>query len=62
MTGMRRMVDGRGEIRALAEARIAALDTQIATLKTARTALARLARECGSGGAGPCPIVDAFGE
>jgi len=41
--------------------RCAALDTKIAELKDARTALARLASECAEGRAGPCPIIAAFG-
>lgn len=53
-------VDDRPSIRALAELRIAALDQQIRLLKASRTALARLAHQCGSGDAGPCPIVEAF--
>src|SRR4051812_29837412 len=28
--------------------------------KAARVALSRLARECGSGSSGPCPIITAF--
>jgi len=50
----------RPAIHALAEARIAALDAQISQLKSARASLSRLARECRSGSAGPCPIVEAF--
>ncbi len=50
----------RARAHALAEARIAALDAKIAELQTARTGLARLARECGSGKAGPCPILAEF--
>jgi MerR family mercuric resistance operon transcriptional regulator len=30
-------------------------------LQAARESLAKLARECGKGGSGPCPILDAFG-
>ena len=37
-----------------------ALDAKIAELQTARAALQRLAHDCGSGGAGPCPIITAF--
>ncbi|MGE0370702.1 MAG: MerR family DNA-binding protein [Gammaproteobacteria bacterium] len=44
----------------LATERIRALDTRIAELKAARDALSRLARECGHGSAGPCPIITAF--
>ena len=53
-------VDDRPSIRALAERRIAALDEQIRLLQSSRTALTRLARQCGSSDAGPCPIVEAF--
>ena len=53
-------VADRPSIRALATQRIAALDVQIRRLQEARTALNRLARECGSGAAGPCPILEAF--
>ena len=50
----------RARARDLARERIGALDAQIADLTRARTALERLAHECGSGGAGPCPILTAF--
>ena len=50
----------RARAHALATERLAALDAKIAELTTARTALERLARSCGTGGAGPCPILDAF--
>jgi MerR family mercuric resistance operon transcriptional regulator len=52
--------DDRARARALARERIAALDAKIAELVQAREGLARLARECGSGSAGPCPILTAF--
>ena len=52
--------DDRARARALARARIEALDVKIAELVQAREGLARLARECGSGSAGPCPILTAF--
>lgn len=52
--------DDRARARALARARIDALDVKIAELVQAREGLARLARECGSGSAGPCPILTAF--
>lgn len=52
--------DDRARARALAGARLAALDTQIADLERARSALRRLASECGSGRSGPCPILTAF--
>lgn len=46
--------------RALAGARIAALDAEIAARVTARDALKRLARDCRAGTRGPCPILAAF--
>ena len=52
--------DDRPRARALATERIAALDAKIAELQEARTALARLARDCASAEAGPCPILMAF--
>ncbi len=52
--------DDRTAARALAEARIAAIDEKIATLKTMRAALKNLAADCAKGGDGPCPILDAF--
>ena len=52
--------EDRGRARALAEKRIAALDAKIAGLQAARAGLRRLAHECGSGTAGPCPILAAF--
>jgi MerR family transcriptional regulator, mercuric resistance operon regulatory protein len=50
----------RARVRALAAARIAALDEKIAALAEARGALARLAADCASGKRGPCPILQAF--
>jgi MerR family mercuric resistance operon transcriptional regulator len=50
----------RARVRRLAQARVEALDSQIAQLRSARDALSRLARECGGGGSGPCPILTAF--
>lgn len=50
----------RAAARALAEARIAAIDEKIATLKTMRAALRNLAADCARGGEGPCPILEAF--
>ena len=44
----------------IAMLRIEALDAKIAELQRARNALARLARECGSGDRGPCPILASF--
>jgi MerR family transcriptional regulator, mercuric resistance operon regulatory protein len=52
--------DDRPRARELARERIAALEAKIAELTAARDALRRLARECGSGGAGPCPLLTAF--
>jgi MerR family transcriptional regulator, mercuric resistance operon regulatory protein len=52
--------EDRARARALAAARIDALDDRIAELKRARASLARLARECGAGGKGPCPILASF--
>ena len=50
----------RPRARARARSRIAALDARIAELRRARQSLARLARECAAGEAGPCPIIAAF--
>ncbi|MEI9852304.1 MAG: MerR family DNA-binding protein [Sphingomonas sp.] len=52
--------DDRPRARELARERIAALDARIADLEAARASLSRLARECGAGTAGPCPIIAAF--
>jgi MerR family mercuric resistance operon transcriptional regulator len=52
--------DDRARARELASERLLALDAQIADLERARTSLRRLAHECGSGSAGPCPILSAF--
>ena len=52
--------EDRSRARDLARARIAALDEKIAELGRARDALKRLARECGSGSDGPCPILASF--
>ena len=51
----------RARARALANARIDALGERIRELEQARDALRTLARECGSGTAGPCPILTSFG-
>jgi MerR family mercuric resistance operon transcriptional regulator len=53
--------DDRARARELAQARIEALDAKIADLKRARDALQRLAKECGHGSSGPCPILTSFG-
>lgn len=50
----------RSAVRTLAEARIAAIDEKIATLKTMRAALKNLAADCAKGSDGPCPILEAF--
>lgn len=52
--------DDRATARAMAEARIVALDQKIAELQAAKSALAKLAHECASGENGPCPIILAF--
>jgi MerR family mercuric resistance operon transcriptional regulator len=52
--------EDRSRARELAKARVSALDEKIADLQKARDALKRLARECGSGAAGPCPILTSF--
>ena len=52
--------DDRARARELARERITALDAKIAEMKAARDALSRLARACGNGSAGPCPIITAF--
>jgi MerR family mercuric resistance operon transcriptional regulator len=52
--------DDRARARELASERIVALDAKIAEMQSARDALARLARECGAGSIGPCPIITAF--
>jgi MerR family mercuric resistance operon transcriptional regulator len=53
-------VDDRPRARAIAEERIAALEVKIRDMTAARNALKRLARRCAGGGAGPCPILNAF--
>ena len=54
--------DDRARARELATERIRALDAKISEMKAARAALSRLARECGSGSPGPCPIITAFAD
>ena len=54
--------DDRARARLLANERIAALDAKIEDLERVRASLRRLARECGSGTSGPCPILTAFGS
>ncbi|HST44715.1 MAG TPA: MerR family DNA-binding protein [Luteimonas sp.] len=53
-------VDDRAPARALATARLAALDAKIAELTQARDGLLRLERRCSSETTGPCPILSAF--
>jgi len=53
--------EDRSRARALARSRIEALDAKIAELEQARDSLRRLAKECGAGGKGPCPILASFG-
>ncbi len=50
----------RARVRALATERLAVLDTKIAELTAARSALAKLAQTCAAGTRGPCPILGAF--
>src|SRR4051812_28187772 len=52
--------EDRARARELAQARVKALDARIAELQQARDALRRLAKECGAGSAGPCPILTSF--
>lgn len=52
--------DDRARARDMARERIGALDQRIAELSEARASLAKLARDCAKGGAGPCPILAAF--
>lgn len=52
--------DDRRRVHALAGARLAAIDEEIARLERARVALRRLASECAATDVGPCPIIAAF--
>ncbi len=52
--------EDRSRARELARSRVEALDEKIIELTRARDALQRLARECGEGGKGPCPILASF--
>ena len=54
--------EDRARARVLARERIAALDAQIAGLEAARKSLRRLAHECETNAAGPCPIIAAFDQ
>lgn len=50
----------RARARDLAQVRLGELDARIAALEAARGALRRLAKACGDGSVGPCPIITAF--
>lgn len=50
----------RPRARAMARARLDAIDREIARLEAARQSLRKLARECAKGDDGPCPIIAAF--
>jgi MerR family transcriptional regulator, mercuric resistance operon regulatory protein len=52
--------EDRTRIHALAAERIAALDTKILELESARAALERLRATCASGKGTACPIIEAF--
>ena len=52
--------EDRARARELAAARVEALDRKIAELRGARDALQRLAKQCGEGSNGPCPILASF--
>jgi MerR family mercuric resistance operon transcriptional regulator len=52
----------RPRAREMARARIAQLDSRIVELRQARQALESLAKECAQSDAGPCPIIEAFGD
>ncbi|MFK4793883.1 MerR family transcriptional regulator [Sphingobium sp. ZW T5_29] len=53
--------EDRKRARELAKHRITALNAKISALKDALDALQRLAKECGTGSEGPCPILASFG-
>ena len=50
----------RARARGMANARVEALEAKIAELQQARDVLKRLARDCGTNGPGPCPILTSF--
>jgi MerR family transcriptional regulator, mercuric resistance operon regulatory protein len=52
--------DDRSRALEMATVRLAALDARIRDLQRARHALKRLAKECGGGPKGPCPILVSF--
>jgi len=49
-----------GDVKRLAEAKIAALDTRLAELTDLRDELARVAKTCAGDGRPDCPILDRF--
>ena len=53
-------IEDRTRARLMATTRIAKLDAEILRLRAARKALARLAIDCSTSAAGPCPIISAF--
>jgi MerR family mercuric resistance operon transcriptional regulator len=53
-------IDDRARAHQLANERIAALDVKIDELTRIRASLRQLARECGSGSEGRCPILTSF--
>ena len=52
--------EDRAAVRDLAKKRIATLDAKIFELLSARRSLEALAKQCETGGEGPCPIIAAF--
>ena len=52
--------EDRGRARELATRRLRSLNAKIEELEQARHALERLARACGDGSPGPCPILTSF--
>ena len=52
--------EDRVRARELAQARIAAIDAQVAKLTAARAALEGLAKRCAAGEGAGCPILEAF--
>jgi MerR family mercuric resistance operon transcriptional regulator len=52
--------DDRSRARELAETRVKALNGKIVELTRARDSLQRLAKECGEGSKGACPILASF--
>lgn len=52
--------EDRAQARELANKRIAEIDAKVTSLRTAKRSLQRLADKCAEGGAGRCPIIEAF--